>query len=390
MEFPSIDNAGAQQLPLRPTSIVYYIHTDDRVMASISVARPPPATDDDSIDLAIQLQLQDAELYESSSKGKGREDEESDELLAFRLQAEELENLPMFRADNQMARSMASAVYEDGPLLAEIHSQEQAAERDHGVARQMDDGVDPTDTGELGANVGPHVLDDELLEKLRVLYISGWEDPHEYQVGVEPRSSNEAQVESSAAGSNRVFDPSTINRRCEACREETKFFDVARLSCNHEYCRECLADLFEASMTDESLFPPRCCRQPIIMAKVRIFLKAELVQTFEKKRIEFETRDKTYCHSPSCSTFITLPNIESEVAVCPECYLRTCAICKKAEHPGDCPEDTALQEVLDAARENGWQRCYQCFRVVELGFGCHHMTFVKKTLGIDIDRLTFG
>jgi hypothetical protein len=32
--------------------------------------------------------------------------------------------------------------------------------------------------------------------------------------------------------------------------------------------------------------------------------------------------------------------------------------------------------VLEAARENGWQRCNNCRRLVELDMGCNHMTFV--------------
>jgi hypothetical protein len=48
----------------------------------------------------------------------------------------------------------------------------------------------------------------------------------------------------------------------------------------------------------------------------------------------------------------------------------------KANHTGDCPEDVGLQQVLDAAQEYGWQRCYNCRRVVELDIGCNHITSV--------------
>ncbi|PVH71728.1 hypothetical protein DL98DRAFT_387736, partial [Cadophora sp. DSE1049] len=32
------------------------------------------------------------------------------------------------------------------------------------------------------------------------------------------------------------------------------------------------------------------------------------------------------------------------------------------------------QQVLQAADENGWQRCYSCRRLVELDIGCNHIT----------------
>jgi hypothetical protein len=336
--------------------------------------------DDNSVDVAIQLQLEDAELYASSCKGKAREGEQSDESLAFRLQAQELEEFPLFRADNQMARSMASAVYADGPLLAQIQSQEDIAAGDRDVARQLSDGANPTNTVDSEGAKGAQQIDDELLEKLRVLYVSGWEDVKNDQNETKLETAAEDQAESSVWAAGRAFDSSTMNRRCESCREDVKFFDVARLSCRHEFCRACLEELFKMSMTDESLFPPRCCRQPIIMANVRIFLRPELVRNFEKKRVEFETSGRTYCHSPRCSAFIDSSNIDGEVATCPECSLATCTICKEASHDGDCPKDTSLQQVLDTAGEHGWQRCYNCWRVVELSYGCNHMTFVMVPL----------
>ncbi len=47
--------------------------------------------DDQTADLILQLQLEDAELY--SSKGKHREGDVSDELLAFQFQTQELERM---------------------------------------------------------------------------------------------------------------------------------------------------------------------------------------------------------------------------------------------------------------------------------------------------------
>ncbi|KAJ5582135.1 IBR domain containing protein, partial [Penicillium sp. DV-2018c] len=162
--------------------------------------------------------------------------------------------------------------------------------------------------------------------------------------------------------------------RCIACGEDAEFVNVVRAPCRHEYCRTCLEDLFKASMTDESLFPPRCCKQPIVLSIARIFLKSELVQQYKKKKREYETPNRTYCYSAGCSAFIEMSNIEGEVATCSECGRTTCTSCKGRAHMGDCPNDTSMQLLLDAARENGWQRCYSCWRMVELDHGCNHMT----------------
>ncbi|KAK4243236.1 hypothetical protein C7999DRAFT_36445 [Corynascus novoguineensis] len=72
--------------------------------------------------------------------------------------------------------------------------------------------------------------------------------------------------------------------------------DVAHCPCSHYYCRGCLASLFQASMLDEALFPPRCCREPILLDPNRKFLTAELAGQFQAKKVEFETKDRMYCH----------------------------------------------------------------------------------------------
>jgi hypothetical protein len=88
--------------------------------------------------------------------------------------------------------------------------------------------------------------------------------------------------------------------QCVACGDDAEFFNVACVPCQHEYCRSCLEALFKASITDESLFPPRCCRQPINLSTARLFLKSDLVHLYEKKKIEFETPNRTYCYSTFC------------------------------------------------------------------------------------------
>ncbi|RYC63074.1 hypothetical protein CHU98_g3131 [Xylaria longipes] len=152
------------------------------------------------------------------------------------------------------------------------------------------------------------------------------------------------------------------------------FVDLARAPCRHEYCRECLSDLFKTAMVDESYFPPRCCREDIPVDANRLFLSGDLVQQFKKKSIELSTANRIYCYQPSCSTFIPPSTIKDGVALCPECTVQTCITCKGASHKGDCPADGALQQVLQIARQERWQRCPKCSTMVELNTGCFHIT----------------
>ena len=197
-----------------------------------------------------------------------------------------------------------------------------------------------------------------------------------------PHGSDEEDIEPEgsawAAQRKKQQESGALNRQCEACRDAKKYFDLVQAPCRHEYCRDCVRDLFRASLTDESLFPPKCCRMPIPLKTVGIFLNGKLKVEFEEKKVEFGTPNRTYCSRPTCSVFIKSDNVVDDTAVCPDCLAQTCTICKAEAHAGmDCPDDTALQTILELAQANGWQRCYACRRMVELDIGCNHMTYVK-------------
>lgn len=130
-------------------------------------------------------------------------------------------------------------------------------------------------------------------------------------------------------------------------------------------------------MTDESLYPPRCCRQPFPYDDMRHFLNSELREAFDAKREEMDAaknNNGTYCHVPACSSFIGDANKEGTVGTCSVCDERTCILCKQKAHDGDCPEDEDMQKTEELAQQQGWQRCPNCRRLVELNIGCNHMT----------------
>jgi IBR domain, a half RING-finger domain len=332
-----------------------------------------PGMDLPTADLIVQLQLEDAGLYFGSSKGKSREP--TSEEVAFQLQNEELESISQLLMDRRMAMSFAAAVQADGRILADSRIEEDIARKDRNIARHwVEDGTPATSKDPQPESA---VLDDEILAKLQILYMSGLQGYHDIE-NMETANTETEQSESSAWAAQRNRQPPSQISHCVACREETEFVNAIRVPCGHEYCRSCLEDLFKASMTDESLFPPRCCREPILMSIARIFLKNDLVRQYEKKKVEFETPNRTYCYSSLCSAFISTNHIDGEVARCPDCGHTTCTNCKGRAHIGDCPNDTALQQLLVVAQENEWQRCYSCSRMVELNHGCNHMTFVTS------------
>ena len=331
--------------------------------------------DDDTADLILRLQLEDYDRLSSSAKGKSVEGgPPSDAELALFLYQQELRQSHLMLSDRRMTRSIACAVQADGPLLTETVSEEMSAVRDRDLASRLS-GI-RVSSELVPWESAPAELDDELIAKLAALYVAETDGD-----GLAPAVSADQDDDTPSPGEASSFaaargasSRSSANHRCIACQEEKRFFDIARAPCGHEYCRDCLHNLFETSMTDESLFPPRCCRQPIAMESARIYLSANLVRTFQQKKLELETPRRTYCSRPTCSVFIHPAGIEGDDATCQACGTVTCVMCKAAAHDGDCPEDTALQQVLEIAVESGWQRCHACRRLVELDTGCNHIT----------------
>lgn len=182
-------------------------------------------------------------------------------------------------------------------------------------------------------------------------------------------TSAQASLRRGLAGSNEL--------PCDACRETKKYFDVLEAPCGHGYCKSCLQQHFDQASTDESLFPPRCCRQPIDVNEAQIFLTKELRDKFERAKVEFSATNRTYCSRSTCSAFMPSNLVQGDTATCLECETETCVMCKARAHEGDCPEDSALHETLALANESGWQRCYSCRRLVELEVGCNHMRYVR-------------
>jgi hypothetical protein len=304
--------------------------------------------------MKLILELQIADIQASGEQINGK-------TLVEECQAE-LKQYTGIAADRPMCQSIAQAIAPDRKILkASADGQGRragAAATATGSARPNAPGPgdgQPENRTDAEINALVH---DELLDKLEAMY-----------VGTKSYLDEE--------DNDNLYDPpKSEDRRCVACSENKPYLEVARCPCSHQYCIDCLISLFAAANKDESLFPPRCCRKPITLDIVQIFLPADVVATFREKQIECATADRTYCHEPSCSAFINPHTaIEGDCATCPACQRTTCAVCKGATHDGeDCPEDTKTKELLELAQREGWQRCRSCRRLVELNTGCYHMS----------------
>ena len=161
---------------------------------------------------------------------------------------------------------------------------------------------------------------------------------------------------------------------CVVCGDFGLYTDLVETPCSHEYCRGCLTAFFEAAVKDGSIFPPRCCGQEVSLGMAATFLSQELLSKVTERTQEEATPNATYCSKPTCSVYIPLSSIELGHGICRRCGTRTCCRCKKIAHFDACIEDHDLECVRELARKEGWQACYKCHAMIELNFGCNHMT----------------
>jgi hypothetical protein len=126
---------------------------------------------------------------------------------------------------------------------------------------------------------------------------------------------------------------------------------------------------------DESLYPPRCCSSTFVVDAVASVLGASLLAAFNKKAREFSAPDRVYCHVKTCSEFLGPVTNAPTASTCPTCISRTCTRCKSAAHgPFTSCDAQQDEEVLALGEREGWKRSPACNALIELAYGCYHMT----------------
>ena len=165
---------------------------------------------------------------------------------------------------------------------------------------------------------------------------------------------------------------------CVACGETISGRYYVKAPCNHFYDVQCITVLIRHAITDESLYPPRCCKHPLQTHLFSALIPPDIREAFEKKSAEFSTpmKDRRYCPQPTCSSFLGSARTLSRSVTCPSCESVACTHCRKAAHPEwqlcEPDDDTAVVRAL--MEENSWQRCPGCSAIVELSLGCNHIT----------------
>lgn len=255
------------------------------------------SVDNSTAALILQHQIEELEHLTARSKGKARIDQPSDADITLQLYKSDLDRWSAIITDRAMARSVVSVVTNDPELTA--------CEEEMGAGLDALRGdlfpVEEEEEEEEGKD--DNDLIDDMLRKLRVL----------------SADDGEAEVKPSSSRSYWKGPSPGRHIECEVCGESKPFFDATELPCGHQYCRECLQQVYEASIADESLFSPRCYHQPMAMKDIQPFLTTHIFKRYLAWKQELETADRTYCCSPACSLFISPDLIVNDQAACTNC-----------------------------------------------------------------------
>ena len=63
---------------------------------------------------------------------------------------------------------------------------------------------------------------------------------------------------------------------CFACGQATSSKELIKVSCSHRFCKTCLAAYLKTALQPGATFPPQCCRLPITIDLLRLYMSPEL------------------------------------------------------------------------------------------------------------------
>lgn len=167
---------------------------------------------------------------------------------------------------------------------------------------------------------------------------------------------------------------------CIVCFDEMPSNKAPKLKCGHRICYPCLKRNFKISIKDPSQMPPKCCTNNIPVELVSDLFSTEFKKNWNRKFAEYSTRNRIYCPKKSCGMWVKPERIHErngrKYAKCSRCDTKICGACNGKWHESrKCPRDEETRQILQQAKENGWQQCFSCRTLIELKEGCNHMTW---------------
>jgi len=163
---------------------------------------------------------------------------------------------------------------------------------------------------------------------------------------------------------------------------------IQSLSCQHEFCRNCLEEYFKNALKSRELpfvCPAMNCKKEVIDSDLLLLLDSKTLEEYSNcslsKFIEDHSDTYSCCPTPDCSYLFFFNQGEYDFE-CPKCKKRYCLKCQVNYHTGSTCEayrqwrkENGQAEVLFSEFVVGmkWKQCPGCKKWVEKNKGCDHI-----------------
>ncbi|KAJ8690816.1 hypothetical protein PTI98_012215 [Pleurotus ostreatus] len=334
--------------------------------------------DAETFALIARLLLDDINEVERYRKGKRNEGSPpTDEELSFTAQQKEMQDLLSSMQDLRVAQGLNRALTTDDAILSAFDIAERSADDDRRAAIALSSGLPLPPRTDYQRRVEDRGFSLNIPDAPIHAPPKKPSAPPSFVFVRQDEVKSTVSINPYRSKPNRPFHSHTA-KDCISCMESFTPSHNLRPACGHDWCSRCIVDLVTACLKDESLYPLRCCGQNFVESEILASLRdRRLHSQFRLKAQEFATPplQRVYCPEPRCSSFLgPASNVKKSVA-CESCGEMVCLACKSLGHGDeDCVEQAALTELKELAREKGWQTCPGCHAVVELNYGCYHMT----------------
>ncbi|XP_057839774.2 E3 ubiquitin-protein ligase RSL1 [Cryptomeria japonica] len=214
----------------------------------------------------------------------------------------------------------------------------------------------------------------------------------EEQVYSSRRISKGKQVDSELQSRERSYQitKSLQVELCGICFDDAEQEMHEGLHCLHRYCHSCITRYVNSRVAQKRhqiYCPHDSCGEALTQQECAYFLPAEIYDAWSALELEAQISEseKVYCPFSDCSALLLKEENEDLLnAECPFCNRMFCLKCMVPWHAElECSEFQKLPpaertqedlQLLKLAEDRKWQRCGKCKGMIELAYGCIHIT----------------
>ena len=175
-----------------------------------------------------------------------------------------------------------------------------------------------------------------------------------------------------------MTEPNAVIPKCPGCR--------------HKYCADCCKQHAEVKVSSGSSNiecpHPDCCDVFDVVQCMELLSQPSFdILTVRQTEAAIPSSHRVYCPFPDCSAFMEKSESSSDDSAfveCWACHRGFCLSCSAAwhahqtcaEHRADAQnaQQSGDQKLRELAKQEKWQECSECHRMIELNEGCYHMT----------------